>query len=85
MTDTDLLAARQRTHGEAARTARVRTMLMAAIHDYWAGPPPTPVQAMAIDMITVKLARIASGDASFADHWRDIAGYAEMAAREMGE
>jgi hypothetical protein len=30
-------------------------------------------------MICVKLARIACGDATERDHWRDIAGYATLA------
>lgn len=35
-----------------------------------------PYQREALDMITVKISRILSGDPNHADHWDDIAGYA---------
>jgi len=33
---------------------------------------------LALEMISLKLARIICGDPNFADHWDDIAGYAEL-------
>lgn len=38
------------------------------------------VQNEAIDMICHKLGRIAAGDPTTEDHWRDIAGYATLVA-----
>ena len=35
-----------------------------------------PHQREALDMIQTKVSRILTGDAAFADHWDDIAGYA---------
>lgn len=35
-----------------------------------------PHQREALDMIQTKVSRILTGDANFADHWDDIAGYA---------
>jgi hypothetical protein len=43
----------------------------------------TDVQQEAFDFIASKLARILSGQAKFADHWRDIAGYAMLVVREL--
>jgi hypothetical protein len=40
------------------------------------------VQREALDYIAGKLSRILSGQPGHADHFRDIAGYAELAARE---
>lgn len=37
----------------------------------------------AIDMICHKLARIACGDAKYADSWIDIAGYATLVANKL--
>lgn len=40
------------------------------------------VQQEAVEMICVKLARICAGvDPSYADNWRDIAGYAVLGGR----
>lgn len=36
----------------------------------------------ALDMICMKLARICTGDSTFADHWLDIIGYATLALHE---
>ena len=39
-----------------------------------------PDEREALEMIAVKLSRILCGDAHLEDHWRDIAGYATLAA-----
>lgn len=72
-----LIAARQKTHGEFADTARVAQRLKEVLRDEAADL--TDEQREAIDGIFVKLARIVAGDADHADHWRDIAGYALLA------
>jgi hypothetical protein len=74
-----LIAAYQPRHGDFADTAaiaqsvegrhrrdRCRSILASA--------------AEALDMVAVKLARILADDATCADHWRDLAGYAWLAA-----
>ena len=40
-------------------------------------------QLEALEMICHKIARIVAGDPDFADHWRDIAGYATLVANEL--
>jgi hypothetical protein len=42
-----------------------------------------PDQTVALDMICHKLARIAVGDADYADSWIDIAGYAQLVADRL--
>jgi hypothetical protein len=42
-----------------------------------------PVQREALDQIAVKLARILAGDPTCAEHWRDLAGYAWRAGRDL--
>jgi len=37
----------------------------------------------AVDMILHKLARIANGDPTYDDTWRDIAGYAQLIVEEL--
>ncbi len=43
----------------------------------------TNVQREAVDMICMKLSRIASGHANFADHWEDIQGYSQLVLDEL--
>lgn len=42
-------------------------------------PELTSMQRESIEMILHKIGRIIAGDASYADHWDDIAGYAKIA------
>lgn len=45
----------------------------------------TPRQREALEMISTKLARIATGrDPSYEDNWRDIAGYAMLGGKLEG-
>ena len=76
-----LLVEREKTHGDFAQNALISQMLKSIMHR---GDPTkyTDVQAEAIDMICLKLSRIASGQAYHADHWDDIAGYAKLASEE---
>lgn len=74
-----LLNARQTTHGSFADNAshgqRLREHFRSSAH--WAVMPL--VQREALDMIACKLSRILSGQSTFDDHWKDIAGYAVLA------
>ena len=79
MKHTPLTAERNNTHGDFGVNARIsqqlkRTMFSTETAHY------SEVQKEAIDMICLKLSRIASGHANFRDHWDDIAGYAHLAA-----
>jgi len=72
---------RHTTHGDFSANARVSQELKATIH--CENADMTDVQKEAIDMICMKLSRIASGHATFADHWRDIQGYAQLVLNEI--
>ena len=39
----------------------------------------------AVDMIFHKLARVANGDPTYDDNFRDIAGYAELVVKELNK
>lgn len=39
------------------------------------------VQKESLEMVAVKVARILSGDASAAEHWNDVSGYAQLVVR----
>jgi hypothetical protein len=75
----DLLNEREQTHGrfeEVAYTAR--TIRYAMTRDGLSA-----VQEEALGMIASKLARITCGNPDEPDHWRDIAGYAELVVRDL--
>jgi hypothetical protein len=42
-------------------------------------------QKEALDMIAHKIARILNGDPNYADSWHDIAGYATLVEKRLGE
>jgi hypothetical protein len=79
MSTVALLAERQRTHGDFAVMARTAEELD-DILSRGVARPLSRAQRHALRMILVKIARIVSGDPNHADHWRDIAGYAELTA-----
>ena len=74
----DLLAARQTTLGDLAKTAVLAQTIKAVIRDRAAHLPP--VQREALDQIAVKLARTVAGDPNHADHSLDPPGSARLAA-----
>lgn len=70
-----LLDARNRTHGDYIEQFRIAQELKDILRTYeWNAL--SDVHREAIEMICVKLSRIVAGDASHADHWSDVAGYA---------
>lgn len=79
MSVTGLLNERAATHGRFEDNARVGQHL----RDYWRQQPAwasmPDVQREALDHIAGKLSRILSGQATYADHFADISGYAELA------
>jgi len=74
-----LLDEREQTHGrfeEVAYTARTIRYAMTR-------GGLSAVQEEALGMIASKLARITCGNPDEMDHWRDIAGYAELVVRDL--
>lgn len=78
MNPTKLTEERGTTHGSFSENARISQQLKSVI--YSRHPNLDDVHREAIDMICLKLSRIASGHADFRDHWDDIAGYAHLVA-----
>jgi hypothetical protein len=78
MNTTALLNERQTTHGSFTSNAKYGQLLRQHFRESPGWVSMTLVQQEALDMIACKLSRILSGQASHADHWQDIAGYATL-------
>jgi hypothetical protein len=76
-----LLVARQRTHGDFRSNAEISQRIKKIFRDntVTVSPGTSNVHLEALDIIALKLSRILSGQADYADHWRDVAGYAKLA------
>lgn len=81
MTTAALLETRRTTHGDFSLNAIYGQDLRSLFRSSsgWSSIPP--IQREALDMIACKLSRILSGQATFDDHWKDIAGYAALAEK----
>ena len=81
-----LLAERAKTHGDFAVHASVTQALK---HDMRLLAGETKWYMLdneareALEMIRHKIGRILAGDATFKDHWDDIAGYATLVAKRL--
>ena len=71
-----MLVERETTHGDFNRTAQVAQDLKGVLSTSTHKIPYT--QAEALDLICTKLARIVCGNPNEPDHWKDIAGYANL-------
>lgn len=88
-----LLQERAKTHGDFRQVAEVAQVLKDAVRHVRMMRTATaddttqlhPTLQEAIDMIASKLGRIAAGDEWEIDHWNDIAGYAQLAARAVAD
>lgn len=79
----NLLGERQKSHGTYSEVSSIcqaikRTMRQSSGWDHLGNE-----QAEALEMIAMKVARILSGNADFADHWEDIEGYARLVSNEL--
>ena len=77
----DMLVERRSTHGHFTDHAACAQDLKATLrlHAARRSVPLSATQTEALEMILHKVGRIVAGDAGFADHWDDIAGYAKIA------
>lgn len=75
-----LLVERGRTHGSFALNAHFSQQLKSIFQCDAGGYATMKVEHReALDMIALKLSRILSGQAEYADHWKDIGGYSNLA------
>ena len=83
----EILEQRQQTHGDYRLNAELSQNLlefvMGTMGERWFAM--APYQRHSIQMICMKLARVAVGKHDEIDHWRDISGYAELVVRELEE
>lgn len=84
-----LVAERGQTHGDFTDHAACTQDLKDTIYHHArkrearGQPPLTQVQKEALEMIAHKIGRIIAGNASFNDHWDDIAGYARITSDRL--
>lgn len=81
----NILEERQKTHGpfeDVARTAQQIKWVL-TVHPNVVGMSDVKKEALA--MIATKIARIVNGDSDNKDHWRDIAGYAQLVVQSIEE
>ena len=81
----DILAARQKTHGDFTVHARItQNIKIAMVNDDGVDIfKLSDSQREALEMIAHKIGRIMAGDPNHADHWADIAGYATLVERQL--
>jgi hypothetical protein len=79
-----LIDERHKTHGDWKSTSYIAQCLKRIVHQELNTRTSEldEGQLEALDMILTKIARIVCGDASHADHWDDIAGYAMLGKQE---
>ena len=82
MRNNPILQEREVTHGDFMAKARFIEKVQEIISKN-AWNELEADQKEAIHMILVKLSRILYGDSNHADHWDDIAGYAELVANRL--
>ena len=80
-----LLAERERTHGDYVTHALITQDLKRVITHHVADLDRRLDDDMAesLDMIAHKIGRIIAGNPAEPDHWRDIAGYAQLVANRL--
>lgn len=79
----DLLEQRKETHGDFHSNSFISQTLKGVVRPWIADRELTSAQREAIDMILHKISRICAGNPDHADHWRDIAGYANLVVKNL--
>ncbi len=78
---------REKTHGDFAATARISQALKAVLAEEERIQETNwnfrDIQVESLGMICTKLARIMSGNPNDSDHWKDIAGYANLVSERL--
>lgn len=78
-----ILAQRGTTHGNFTDNSRISQRIKRILREEGMYDRMSPVQAEAVDMIVHKIARAVAGNANYADHWDDIAGYAKLVSERV--
>ena len=80
MHEMEILNEREKTHGDFIHVAEFAQGLKQEMRCSAGWELMRGRQREALDLIATKIGRILFGRPGEADHWRDIAGYAELAA-----
>ena len=78
-----ILASRATTHGDFTDVSRVAQDIKSIMTSSKGWPKLRSAQRESLEVIATKIGRILGGDPTHKDHWDDIAGYAELVAREL--
>ena len=80
---TSIIDEREKTHGPFMTTAAKAQQIKDAMRGGANWEVLDDIQREALEMIASKIGRILAGNHDEIDHWRDIAGYAELVVREL--
>ncbi|MEN9905775.1 MAG: Brucella phage Pr [Pseudomonadota bacterium] len=80
---TSIIDERETTHGPFMTTAAKAQQIKDALRGGVNWDMMDDIQREALEMIASKIGRILAGNHDEIDHWRDIAGYAELVVREL--
>lgn len=89
MNTEELIQDRRRDYGSYVMTAQISQefksdfKLYTDLNDVPLWNKLTCSQKESLEMISLKISRILNGDPNKVDNWRDIAGYAELVAKEL--
>ena len=78
-----LLVERESTHGDFAKNAEISQDFKRIFRTELEDVMEPEVITESLDMIALKLSRILSGKFDEPDHWRDIAGYANLVVEHL--
>jgi hypothetical protein len=80
---TDILTEREKTHGSYDDVASMAQALKDAMRRGKNWKVLDDTQRETLEMIASKIGRILSGNPHEVDHWRDIAGYAQLIVNHL--
>src|SRR5207247_2142020 len=83
MSITEVLDEREKAYGDFGELAKYVQGFKSVLRASPSWPKMTAVQREAMEMVILKQYRLTHGDALHFDTWRDIAGYAALAAEEF--
>ena len=81
----DILQERNTTHGSFSENADISQTLKCVMRSKPGYAMLSSVQRESLDMIALKIGRILSGKANYADSWLDLAGYATLSAEDCDD
>jgi hypothetical protein len=79
------LNSRVESHGDFSRVAHTYQRLKTAVSSSENFSTLEPTKKTAIEMILYKIARVLNGNPSEPEHWKDIAGYSNLAEEHLDE